>query len=95
MRTILIAGSAILLVLAIGIWSLVAIGSECLEVEEDSAAGRMKSTSWYREWRLIRELGRTLYHRLGGSPRQLRYGRNIGDTQTASGQSPSRHLTRR
>jgi len=93
MRTILMAGFIVLILLALGIWSLVAIGSACLQVEEDSAAGRAKSKPRHRELLPTSELARTLFRRPGESPGQLRYGRNNGDTQTASRQSPSRHLT--
>jgi len=34
MRTILMAGFIVLILLALGIWSLVAIGSACLQVED-------------------------------------------------------------
>ena len=95
MRTILIAGFIVLTLLALGLWSLVAIGSACLEVEEDLVAVRAKSKPRHRELLPISDLARTLFRTPGESPRQLRYGRNNGDTQTASGQSPSRHLTRR
>jgi len=82
MRTILIVGAVVLILLTLGISSLVAIARECLEVEEPLAE-RTDSKSWYHEWPSLREFRRALFRRCAGSP------------ETQSRQSRSQHLTQR